>query len=111
MPLARPAASRQGLPARLLGNRLPRRHSTLGRLTTLTCRDASPVRPWTANPGEKTSLVATLVITICIIGISGARAANDCDRRFCPVVEAAPGALTAAYVSTAPGGSWVATNA
>src|SRR4051794_8813957 len=63
------------------------------------------------DPRMRRTLVATLVITICIIGISGARAANDCDRRFCPVVEAAPGALTAAYVSTAPGGSWVATNA
>src|SRR3954447_3576084 len=35
-----------------------KRHSALGRLTTLTCRDASFARPWTANPGEKTSLIA-----------------------------------------------------
>ena len=33
-----------------------KRHSALGRLTALTCRDASLARPWTANPGEKTSL-------------------------------------------------------
>src|SRR4051794_35744055 len=33
------------------------RHSALGRLTALTCRDASLARPWTANPGEKTSLL------------------------------------------------------
>src|SRR3954454_25411330 len=32
------------------------RPSALGRLTALTCRDASLARPWTANPGEKTSL-------------------------------------------------------
>jgi hypothetical protein len=32
-----------------------KRHSALGRLTALTCRDASLARPWTANPGEKTS--------------------------------------------------------
>src|SRR3954453_19949966 len=30
-----------------------KRHSALGRLTALTCRDASLARPWTANPGEK----------------------------------------------------------
>src|SRR4051794_41206302 len=35
-----------------------KRHSALGRLTALTCRDASLARPWTANPGEKTSLDA-----------------------------------------------------
>src|SRR3954453_17560942 len=34
-----------------------KRHSALGRLTALTCRDASLARPWTANPGEKTSLM------------------------------------------------------
>src|SRR3954453_6328728 len=33
-----------------------KRHSALGRLAALTCRDASLARPWTANPGEKTSL-------------------------------------------------------
>src|SRR3954469_22769703 len=33
------------------------RHSALSRLTALTCRDASLARPWTANPGEKTSLL------------------------------------------------------
>src|SRR3954451_5451707 len=33
-----------------------KRHSALGRLTALTCRDASLARPWTANPGEKTSI-------------------------------------------------------
>jgi hypothetical protein len=33
-----------------------KRHSALGRLTALTCRDAFPARPWTANPGEKTSM-------------------------------------------------------
>src|SRR4051794_6892489 len=33
-----------------------KRHSALGRLTALTCRDASLARPWTANPGEKTSV-------------------------------------------------------
>src|SRR4051812_28194566 len=33
-----------------------KRHSALGRLTALACRDASLARPWTANPGEKTSL-------------------------------------------------------
>src|SRR3712207_8120567 len=37
-----------------------KRHSALGRLTALTCRDASLARPWTANPGEKTSLQAYL---------------------------------------------------
>src|SRR3954466_10393992 len=37
-----------------------KRHSALGRLTALTCRDASLARPWTANPGEKTSLVEQL---------------------------------------------------
>ncbi len=34
-----------------------KRHSALGRLTAVTCRDASLARPWTANPGEKTSLL------------------------------------------------------
>src|SRR4051812_39705704 len=34
-----------------------KRHSALGRPTALTCRDASLARPWTANPGEKTSLI------------------------------------------------------
>src|SRR3954470_24902408 len=38
-----------------------KRHSALGRLTALTCRDASLARPWTANPGEKTSLFAALL--------------------------------------------------
>src|SRR4051812_17539153 len=33
-----------------------KRHSALGRLTALACRDTSLARPWTANPGEKTSL-------------------------------------------------------
>ena len=33
-----------------------KRHSALGRLTALTCRDASLARPLTANSGEKTSL-------------------------------------------------------
>src|SRR3954447_18946887 len=56
------------------------------------------------------ALVATLVVAIFLIEISGARAANDCDRRFCPVVETAPGAITAAYISAASGGSWVASN-
>src|SRR4051794_18525919 len=37
-----------------------KRHSALGRLTALTCRDASLARPWTANPGEKTS-IATII--------------------------------------------------
>src|SRR3712207_3318925 len=36
-----------------------KRHSALGRLTALTCRDASLARPWTANPGEKTSVCRT----------------------------------------------------
>src|SRR3954469_11719908 len=35
------------------------RHSALSRLTALTCRDASLARPWTANPGEKTSMSQT----------------------------------------------------
>src|SRR3954462_6656092 len=34
-----------------------KRHSALRRLTALTCRDASLARPWTANPGKKTSIV------------------------------------------------------
>src|SRR5215211_409815 len=33
-----------------------KRHPALGRLTALTCKDASLARPWTANPGEKTSV-------------------------------------------------------
>src|SRR3712207_1014703 len=36
-----------------------KRHSALGRLTALTCREASLARPWTANPGEKTSVSHT----------------------------------------------------
>jgi hypothetical protein len=55
-------------------------------------------------------LVATLAIAVCIIGTSIARADNDCDRRFCPVVETASGAITATYVSTDSGSSWVASN-
>jgi len=35
-----------------------KRHSALARLKALTCRDASLARPWTANPGEKTSVNA-----------------------------------------------------
>jgi MFS family permease len=38
-----------------------KRHSALGRLTALTCRNASLACPWTANPGEKTSLFAALL--------------------------------------------------
>src|SRR4051812_29198576 len=40
-----------------------KRHSALGRLTALTCRDASLARPWTANPGEKTSLFLPTLFT------------------------------------------------
>ena len=39
-------------------------HSPLGRLTPLTCRDASPARPWTANPGEKTSVAGSRLMRI-----------------------------------------------
>src|SRR3712207_2022759 len=34
-----------------------KRHSAHSRLAALTCRDDSLARPWSANPGEKTSLI------------------------------------------------------
>jgi hypothetical protein len=64
-----------------------------------------------ADSRMRHAFVAALAITICIAGASSARAADDCDRRFCPAVEAASGAITATYVFTASDGFPVASNA
>src|SRR3954469_21163219 len=46
-----------------------KRHSALGRLTAFTCRDASLAGPWTANPGEKTSMASNgrLGVTVQVV--------------------------------------------
>src|SRR3954449_6321328 len=52
-----------------------KRHSALGPLTALTCRDPSLARPWTANPDEKTSVRFSHQESVPVEG---------CDRRRWP---------------------------
>ncbi len=62
-----------------------RRHSTLRWHEGLTCSDASPSRPRTANPGEKTSLRLSAVLTCRYAGQRRARGSKlSADCRSCP---------------------------
>jgi hypothetical protein len=59
----------------------------------------------------KARLLSVIAFALLIIGLDAASAAN-CTGITCehPQVAAGPGALTAAYVSQQPGGSWAASN-